>query len=118
MEKLHIVHTQVALLTGAGSGRGVLGPSERGAGEPLPLREGTGANAEDLDWREERLLTFGTNVILADDLRKPALSVSAQPRPMRKTTAVYIKLITFNRFQVQCDRVLSGFGLVHIAYPM
>lgn len=69
LEKLHMVQTHVADVTGSGGSLGE--PSGWGeAAEPLRQRAAT----LDAAWvrAEERLGGFGTIVILADDFRKPA----------------------------------------------
>ena len=72
-EKLHIVHTQVAVLAGAGStDAGRKGLSVRCTGEAVPLRVGTELMAGGLGWNEERFAGFSIRVTFADDFMKPA----------------------------------------------
>ncbi|KUI53820.1 hypothetical protein VP1G_10578 [Cytospora mali] len=74
-EKLHMTQTHVAALASDEStGADRKGLSVRGAGDELLfLGEAVPvAVADDLVWREERFVGFGTRVTLADDLRKPA----------------------------------------------
>lgn len=70
-EKLQMVQTHVAEVVGGGSDGGPDGPSER-EGEPVLARPGAGEKADALVWREARFKGFGTRVIFAEDLRKPA----------------------------------------------
>lgn len=75
-EKLHMVHTHVAVLAGDGStGAGRNGLDIRGAGDELFVILGEpfpASVAGDLDWSEERLFGLGMTVTLGEDLRKPA----------------------------------------------
>lgn len=72
-EKLHIVHTHVAVVIGGGvdGGRYALSLSP---GEALPVLDGEWEMALDIArlCREERFNGFGSMVILGDDLKNPA----------------------------------------------
>lgn len=72
-EKEHIVHIQVAVLAGVGSGVGKWnGLSARDDGEAVVLLEGVYRLDIARFCMEDRLGGFGTKVIFAEDFRKPA----------------------------------------------
>lgn len=91
---------------------------------PLPLRDGYEPRPGDRGWREERLATFGTSVILADDLRKPAFGENRHVRKpshssrARGESTTYIELVAIYIFQVDGHRVPPGLCLVDVANPM
>jgi len=89
----------------------------------------------DRGWREDRLAALGINVILAEDLRKPALTretrqwkwtwtwtwdteTASQNKRLEDITITYIELVALYIFQVDSYRVPSRFCLVDIAYAM
>lgn len=72
-EKVHIGHIHVAELTGTGSGVGRWnGLSVRDNGDAVALLDGVLRLDTARFCTEERLEGFGTSVIFAEDLKKPA----------------------------------------------
>lgn len=102
LEKLQIVQTHVAVLTGAGStGEFRRAPSDRCAGEGLLLREGPVTRAGDRGCTDARFVGLGIRVIFADDLRKPACSKISQHSSLDlKISPTYIKLVPLHILEI------------------
>jgi len=102
LEKVQIVQTHVAVLTGAGStGEFRMAPSDRCAGEGLPLREGPVASAGDRGCTDARFVGLGIRVIFADDLRKPACNkISQRSFVNLKIPPTYIELVPLHIFEI------------------
>ncbi len=124
LEKLHIVHTQVAVLAGdesAGRARnGAL--SDLWSGDAVPLRDGAAPEVGARGCSEARFVGFGISVIFADDFMKPACerkTVLASSRGRRHAAGTrpspYVELVALDLLQVERNRVPPRIGLVDVA---